>query len=28
LRLCNGGLAANCELKGAKPNNRGSFKSQ
>ncbi len=28
LRLCSGGLAANCQLHGAKPNNRGSFKSQ
>lgn len=28
LRFCSGGLAANCQLHGAKPNNRGSFKSQ
>ena len=28
LRFCSGGLAANCQLHGAKPNNRGSFNSQ
>jgi len=28
LRFCSGGLAANCQLHGAKSDNRGSFKSQ
>jgi hypothetical protein len=28
LRFRSGGLGANCQLHGTKPNNRGSFKSQ